>query len=40
MDRPPRDEVRRAAKALALGAALGALLLAIARRTRSGATAE
>jgi hypothetical protein len=35
MDRPSRDEVRRAVKALALGAVLGALLLAIGRRARS-----
>jgi hypothetical protein len=35
MERPPGEEVRRAGKALALGVALGALLVAIARRAGS-----
>jgi hypothetical protein len=35
MERPRPDEVRRAGKALALGAVLGVLLLAIARRART-----
>jgi hypothetical protein len=34
MERPPRDEIGRAGNALALGVALGLLLLAIARRAR------
>jgi hypothetical protein len=35
MVHPSGDEVRRAVKALALGAVLGLLLLAIGRRARS-----